>query len=108
MPNTPVDTLVLKDGEGTYFLVTMDALERGRVPVEQRADVERAIDEQGDVQGYIVPLAIAGALALGFGMMAGASITTYIINSSDDGGSGMTLGQAIEQFGQSGTPKGPR
>lgn len=82
MADTPIDTLVLKDGEGSYYLVPLEVLERGRVPAEQRAEVERLISEQEDVQGYVVPLAIAGALAFGFGMMAGAAFTTAILNET--------------------------
>lgn len=102
-----IDTLVLKDSGGNYFLVPMEALERGRVPAEQRAEVERAIDAQGDVQGYVVPLAIAGALAFGYGMMAGAGIASYLLDNESDGGSGQTWGQVIDNFVQQGTPKRP-
>lgn len=40
---------------------------------------------EDDVQGYVVPLVIAGALAFGYGMMAGAALTTAYLNSQETG-----------------------
>ena len=52
-------TLVFKDEAGDYLLVPRETLERGRVPDEHTADVERLIAEamapaegEADVQGF--------------------------------------------------------
>jgi hypothetical protein len=48
--------LVVKNGAGDYFVVPQELLERGRVPAEHRAEVERLIAAatQGDIGGYDV------------------------------------------------------
>ncbi len=47
--------LVLQDGAGNYFLLPLEVLERGRVPEEQNAEVERLLAEaDADVSGYVV------------------------------------------------------
>jgi hypothetical protein len=56
-------TLIVKDGAGSYFLLSQETLEQGRVPEEHTAAVERlmaAVSVGGDaVQGYATPLAAA-------------------------------------------------
>ena len=75
MTTDQTTTLVLKDQAGDYYLVPQELLERGRVPQEQTAEVERLIAEQPDVQGYGGPLvfltvcvAIADAAMIGIGL----------------------------------------
>lgn len=72
---------MIKDGEGNYFLVPCDTLERGRVPAEQTTEIERLIAEsanaqpgvQDDVQGHVL-LPAMGLVALGLiGFDLGAS-----------------------------------
>ncbi|MGH2588145.1 MAG: hypothetical protein ACRDJE_24770 [Dehalococcoidia bacterium] len=71
MTNAQTSTLVLKDQAGTYFLVSQETLERGRVPEEQVAELEQAIAAAqggagGDVQGFILPLVYGIAMTVGF------------------------------------------
>ena len=40
---------------------------------------------QDDVQGFVVPLVVAGALAFGYGMMIGGAVTTTILNANEAG-----------------------
>jgi hypothetical protein len=63
MTQAPTGTLVFKDQAGEYYLVPMETLEHGRVPEEHKAEIERLIAEQQDVQGYMwhalmVPVAV--------------------------------------------------
>jgi hypothetical protein len=51
--------LVLKDAAGSYFLLPQGTLEQGRVPEEQKAEMERLIAERDDVQGHIFPTLVA-------------------------------------------------
>jgi len=51
MTNEQTSTLVLKDRAGIYFLVSQETLEQGRVPEEQKVEVEQLLAES-DVSGY--------------------------------------------------------
>jgi hypothetical protein len=51
MTNDQTIGLVLRDGAGDYYLVPRETLERGRVPAEQRAEVEEWLAES-EVSGY--------------------------------------------------------
>jgi hypothetical protein len=42
--------LVIRDDQGTYYLISDDAIEAARVPAERRTTVEEAL--QGDVSGF--------------------------------------------------------
>jgi len=71
MTNEQSGTLVLKDQAGSYFLVSQETLERGRVPEEQVAELEQAIaaaqgGAAGDAQGFILPLVYGIAMTVGF------------------------------------------
>lgn len=70
MTNEQAGTLVLKEQAGDYFLVPQEVLEQGRVPQEQKAELERLIAEQHDVQGHAVPVGIVVAELIGIGAMA--------------------------------------
>ena len=52
MANIERDTLVVRDSQGNYFLVPHETLEQGRVPEEQRSEIERLIDE-ADTAGHL-------------------------------------------------------
>ncbi|MGH2587103.1 MAG: hypothetical protein ACRDJE_19495 [Dehalococcoidia bacterium] len=52
MTNAQTGTLVLKDTAGNYFLVSQAAVEQGRVPEEQKAEVEQIL-AGADVSGYV-------------------------------------------------------
>lgn len=72
MTNTETGTLVLRDQAGSYYLVPLETLEQGRVPADQKAQIEQRIAEQRDVQGHMLhalltPLAIivTGAVLIG-------------------------------------------
>ena len=74
MTNAETCTLVLRDQAGKYYLLPQETLERGRVPDEHKAGVERLMVEaaagdgadRGDVQGHILPAILAGAFVVGF------------------------------------------
>jgi hypothetical protein len=60
MSNAETATLVFKDQAGEYYVLPLEALERGRVPAEQKVALEEqlaamspASDEGDDVQGYL-------------------------------------------------------
>jgi hypothetical protein len=58
--NAPIDTLVLKNATGTYFLVPLATVEQGRVPEEHTAEVERLMAHGQDTSGYVLGWVIAG------------------------------------------------
>jgi hypothetical protein len=60
MTNAEPATLVFKDQAGEYYLLPQGTLERGRVPAEHKAEVERLLREADDVQGHAIPLFWAG------------------------------------------------
>ena len=72
----PSVALVLKDAAGSYYLVPQQTLERGRVPEEQRAEVERLLAEaaergcgRGDeVHGYNLIVIGVGCIVVGLAM----------------------------------------
>lgn len=76
MTNPQNTTLVLKDQAGSYFLVSQETLERGRVPEQHTAEVERLIATAGqggvdgdDVHGHhpvAIGIAVACVLYTGF------------------------------------------
>ncbi len=72
MTNTETSTLVFKDQTGAYFVLPQEALERGRVPAERTAEIERLVAAQPDVQGHnivrFLGLVLVGELiAVGIG-----------------------------------------
>jgi hypothetical protein len=85
MTNEQTGTLVLQDATENYFLVQVETLERGRVPDAHKAEVERRIAEQGDVQGYVVPVFVAGiavgAAATSLALLADQVGTSLSLNS---------------------------
>ena len=52
MTTAQTNMLVFKDQAGDYFLVSAETLTGTRVPEESKAEIERLITEQQDVQGY--------------------------------------------------------
>jgi hypothetical protein len=42
--------LILRDGDGNFYLIGSDAIEAGKVPAEKRAMIEQALT--GDVAGF--------------------------------------------------------
>jgi hypothetical protein len=50
MTTNTTSALVLKDGEGTYYLLTPDLLDQARVSAERRVQLEQALN--GDVVGF--------------------------------------------------------
>jgi hypothetical protein len=80
MSDEQINAVVLKDQSGEYFVVPRETLERGRVPVEGRGEVERLIAEaegarssDDDAQGYIWPLIWAAEIAIGAAVIIGWS-----------------------------------
>ncbi len=52
MANAQATTLVFKDQMGNYILVAEETWQRGRVPVENSAEVDRLLAESDDVAGH--------------------------------------------------------
>jgi hypothetical protein len=52
MTNAETGTLIFKNQAGEYFLLSLDALEQGRVPEERKAEVEQILAEAGDASGF--------------------------------------------------------
>ena len=44
--------LVLRDGEGNFYLISGNALEAGRVPEDKKQMLEQALRESQDVSGF--------------------------------------------------------
>jgi hypothetical protein len=76
MTTTQDCTLVLKDRAGDYYVLPQSILERGLVPAERKAEIERLIadaeastsSDGEDVQGHVAPaviVGISGAIAIG-------------------------------------------
>jgi hypothetical protein len=82
MTNPQSNTLVLKDPAGSYFLLSEETLEQGRVPAEHTAEIERLIVEAAqdgtdgeDVRGHAVVLPIA---LVWCGFWLGYGVTTHL------------------------------
>jgi hypothetical protein len=79
-------TLIFKDRAGGYYLLPQAALERGRVPAERAAEVERLIAESKavegeDTQGHFLPLLfLAGCAAFGTGAAIGVGFSDVILD----------------------------
>lgn len=75
MTHAQTGTLVLKDAAGSYFPVSLETLEQGRVPAERKAEVEQAItaarDSAGrdDVEGYVINFVAAFCIGLTAGVL---------------------------------------
>ena len=44
--------IVLKDGQGNYYLISGDAIQAGRVPEDKKATLEQALQQSQDVSGF--------------------------------------------------------
>jgi hypothetical protein len=44
------EVLILRDGEGNFYLISADAIEAGRVPEDKKAALQQAVS--GDVSGF--------------------------------------------------------
>ncbi len=51
MTSQPTQALFLRDGEGNYYAIPCDTLERYRLPDEQQATIEARF--AGDTEGFI-------------------------------------------------------
>jgi hypothetical protein len=67
MTNIEDNTLVVKDAAGNLFLVPHEMLEQGRVPEEQRAEIERLIGD-ADTSGFFA--SVFGAMYRAFASTA--------------------------------------
>ena len=65
------DSLVFADHDQNYYLIPVEAFERGRVPAERKAEIEQAMREH-EVTGYNPLVAVAVGTAIG--AVAGATI----------------------------------
>ena len=92
MTTAQTGTLVFKDSAGNYFLAPQETLERGRVPQEQRAELEQAIAaaqsgaDGADVQGHLLPAVFGVGVAIGY----------FGTKAALEGSSGITTGQMIQ------------
>lgn len=91
MTSTRAGTLVLKDQAGSYFLVSQETLAQGRVPEQQRGELERltADTAQGggagdDVQGHLFGAVFWVGFAIGYG------VTKAVIDGGESGGGATT------------------
>jgi len=50
MTNAETHVLIFKDQTGDYYLLPQETLERGRVPADHRAEVERLVAEAEDAR----------------------------------------------------------
>ncbi|MGH2584072.1 MAG: hypothetical protein ACRDJE_04090 [Dehalococcoidia bacterium] len=82
--------LVFKNEAGDYFLVPQELLERGRVPAERTAEVERLIAASDDTGGYAIQDRFRATVPLLY--LAGVSFTWGEYRDAVT-----FVGQAIEQ-----------
>jgi hypothetical protein len=68
-----IDSFILADQEGNYYVVPVETFARGRVPAERKADIEAALREH-DVTGYHPGVAFAAGVAVGGVAAAGAVV----------------------------------
>jgi hypothetical protein len=52
MADQGTDIVILRDGEGNYYLIAADAVQAGRVPSDKAQLLEKAI--AGDVSGFFL------------------------------------------------------
>jgi hypothetical protein len=83
-------SLVVTDRQGNYYLIPTESFERGRVPEERRAEIERAMQEH-EVIGYN-PLLIGAAV--GAVVTAGAFTAGPVV-----GGGQVAVGVAVASSG---------
>jgi hypothetical protein len=69
MTSAETHVLIFKDQAGEYYLLPPEALERGRVPAEVKAELERRISGSDDVVGYtpMNPTFRVGGMYISFG-----------------------------------------
>ncbi len=96
MTEEQTGVLVLKDTAGSYFLIARETLERGRVPTEHKAEVERLVAEAAqsgaggdDVGGYL----LAFVIGVGIGYFG----TKAIIDDSREE-QGKTVGEYLAEM----------
>lgn len=107
--------LVLKSDASDYFVVPRDALERGRVPADKKAEVERLIAQSAgapaaagdDTQGHFWPIVWAAEIAVGVAVIIGWSGPDVPTGPSTGGGGASPGGGApsrgLNQGGTSGS-----
>ncbi len=59
--NEPSRAMVLRDAQGSYYVLSLEVLERARVPAERQAELEAAIGG-GEVSGYAMGGAVGGGI----------------------------------------------
>ncbi|MGH2584151.1 MAG: hypothetical protein ACRDJE_04495 [Dehalococcoidia bacterium] len=71
MTSEQTNVLVFKDQAEDYFLLPQETLERGRVPEEHKAEVDRLLAEaDADVSGYMVAITYTLLRAINCGAIA--------------------------------------
>jgi hypothetical protein len=65
-------SLVFADRDQNYYVIPVEAIERGRVPAEGRAEVEQVLGEH-DVTGYH-PAAFAAGVVAGAALVGSATV----------------------------------
>ena len=71
-------SLVFADHEQNYYAIPVEVFERGRVPAERKAEVERLMSEH-EVTGYNPGLVVAAAAATGAVAGAGSAVGAFAI-----------------------------
>jgi hypothetical protein len=61
MSANQASAMVLRDGQGNYYVLPLDVIERARVPAERQAELEAAIGS-GEVSGYAMVGAVGGGI----------------------------------------------
>jgi len=77
MTTTQDSMLVFKDRAGDYFAIPRETVERGRIPAEHAAEIERVLagataDAPDDAEGYFWPIFVlpaVGAAAIAAGAL---------------------------------------
>ena len=52
MTSQQSQVLVLRDGEGNFYLISPEAIQAGRVPDDKKAALEQGLQESQDVAGF--------------------------------------------------------
>jgi hypothetical protein len=51
-PQASSEALILRDGDGNYYLFPAEVVAKARVPAERRAELEEALRQGDDTAGY--------------------------------------------------------
>jgi hypothetical protein len=97
-------SLVFADHDQNYYLIPVEAIERGRVPAARKAEIEQAMREH-EVTGYNPLAAVAAGAAVGAaaGVVVGGVFAAGVVTGAAALAVGAAAGYAYSQSGSGAT-----